>query len=96
MSHSEKYLASLCVEPKNSQDSMAIAVQVIPDTIDTLRATGVVPFTIAVVLGLEIKKLAQEHGWSEELKRQFIPPAFWHLVAPDNCDDDLGCLGPAS
>lgn len=70
---------------------MAIAVEVLPDTIDCLRATGVLPFTIALVLALEIKKIAQEQEWTDELRRQFVPPAFWHLF-----DETTACVNPAT
>lgn len=85
MSRAEKYLASVCSAQKSPKDSLAIAVQVLPDTIDGLRATGVMPATIAFILALEIKKIAEEQDWSLATREQFMPPAFMYLFKNDVC-----------
>ena len=72
MKHIKNLFAGL---PKTSGEfgaKLMVADKVVAQIVDQLIATGTPPTQVAIVLGCQLKAIADREGWSDEMKAEFL------------------------
>lgn len=72
MKHIKNLFANLPKTSGGLAAKLMVADKVVAQIVDQLIATGTPPTHVAIVLGCQLKEIADREGWSDEMKAEFL------------------------
>ena len=72
MKHIENLFAGLPETSGGITGKLEVADKVVAQTVHQLIAAGTPPVQVAIVLGCQLKAIADREGWSDEMKTEFL------------------------